>query len=42
MDDLDLLQPPKTLKEKVIYWASYLLGFLGVAALIWHFIRVQP
>jgi hypothetical protein len=41
MDDLELLQPPKTLKEKTVYWFWYALGFIGTVALFWHFIRVQ-
>jgi hypothetical protein len=42
MDDLELLQPPKTVKEKIVYWASYVPGIVGTAVLLWHFVRVQP
>jgi hypothetical protein len=41
MDDLELLQQ-KTLKDKLIYWCSYLLGIVGTLWLIWDFIRVRP
>jgi hypothetical protein len=41
MDDLELLQP-KTLKEKIIHWTSFVLGVVGMSALLWHIIRVKP
>jgi hypothetical protein len=42
MDDLELSPPPKAVKEKIVYWASYVLGIVGVFVLLWHFIRLQP
>jgi hypothetical protein len=41
MDDMEQLQPT-TLKEKITYWVFFVLGIVGVAALLWHFVRVKP
>jgi hypothetical protein len=42
MDDLEKYQPPATLKEKIVYWAFFVLGFAGLGVLLWHFVRVKP
>jgi hypothetical protein len=41
MDDMDQLQP-KTLKEKIVHWTFFVLGFVGVFALLWYIVRVKP
>jgi hypothetical protein len=41
MDDMEQLQL-KTLKEKIAYWVFFVLGIVGVGALLWYFVRAQP
>ena len=41
MGDLNELQP-KALKEKITYWVFFILGFVGVGALLWYSVRAHP